>query len=341
MSHGGLIAAISISFAIAGLSAFSERALAAASTSVNQQTAQEQAEAINRRGSDQSLESSTTYGMQALMDLSSLNIPGAINNGTQAYGKYRNSEDMDELGDQQRALRNSMGSGGSSVGSKSETETTYRRLNSQFLYEGKAGEVAAEFEKRSGMKREAFLQELSTISENKIDPDDPRLVDKVVSRFEAFTAKIPNAQFRANIEKGISMIPASARTGLIAQGIQKFSSYLADSGSGANSMKSASMGSIEDKGLSAKTASKKDEPSQDKAKPAVAAAAAPQKGKSLNDLKPLLIGLNDDNMGDPKELNKIVQDAIDTQKKDDEDSIFVQVSKRYRMVTPQLAKSAI
>ncbi len=151
--------------------------------------AQNTAANLNNRGSDDSLEASSNSAMVAIMNLAALNIPGAFSNGYRAYGQYINSEKLDELESKNLRRKNSMASLGagmtgganSSTGSGGKngggiTGTTFSRLDPAFMYKGEANDIASEFEKRSGMKREEFLRHLGSATDSDITFQDPNLL---------------------------------------------------------------------------------------------------------------------------------------------------------------------
>lgn len=293
-----------------------------------QNTALLEADAKNRKGSDQSLENSATYAMTALMDLASMNVPGAIKNGTSAYGKYRNSETMDKIGDQSFAQAASLESarGGSGVSGVRKTDTTFRRLNPNFMRTGEAAKVAAEFEKRTGMTREQFLQHLSEASENKIPKNDPQLIDKVLSRYESFAAKIPNQEFRKNLTKASSMVPATVRNGLIAKAVNQFTNLFAGGPTETAADVSAPAPVVAQADASPSPAATTPE----ERAPASTVASTPTLG-TLS--APVADGT--DTAKNP--LGNIVQAAIETQGQDNL-TIFQLVNRRYRVWTPFLSR---
>lgn len=303
----------------------------------------------NRKASDDSMQVSTTYAMTALMDLASFKIPSAVNNGMTAYGKYRNSETLDRLGDENVRRAASMGSVGTGDPSLStvKTQTSFRRLDASFLRTGEAGKVAAEFEKRSGMPREKFLEHMSAISEKKISRYDPQMVDKVLGRFEGFINEIPNPEFRGNLQKAVNMVPSSARTGLIGKAVAKFANLMSVASGGA---------SAGDSGVSAGVAAVPttggEAPATDAAAAAEALAAVagvedarapastegsnvPTLGASLNEIP---VPAGSDKAANP--LGSVVQAAITSSQGQAQDqTIFQQVSRVYRGMAGYFAKT--
>lgn len=311
-------------------------ALPARASGTNQNTALLDNDSKNRQGSDKSLENSATYAMTALMNLASSNVPGAIKNGTTAYGKYRNSETMDKIGDQSFNAAASLSSvGGSEVSAPRKTDTTFRRLDPKFLRTGEAAKVAEEFEKKSGMSRDQFLQVLADVSEQKIPRNDPQLVDKVLSRYESFAAKIPNAEFRNNLQKAAKAVPSTMRNGLIAQAVSKFSNFVADL-TGPSSDVSAATPPAPETAAAAGT----DTPgaSQAASEAFTGESRAPASGAGAEN--PLTLGTLSAPVAEGKStgaaaaLTGIVQAAIETQGQDL--TIFQIVSRKYRALTPTL-----
>ena len=194
-----------------------------AKAEISQTEAQKISADLNKKGSDDSLKLSTTLAMQALMKLSNSDMPGAINKGYDAFGKYQNSENMDDIKSQNNQYKNAMSSVGTSfVSGQSSGPTSYRRLDPSFLHEGEAGKVADEFEKMSGMKREVFLKNLATAAENPLNPSDPELFKKALARGDIFLQQIPNKEFRAKLERIKNMVPDSLKEGLLAKAVSTF-----------------------------------------------------------------------------------------------------------------------
>lgn len=303
----------------------------AADPVVTQKNSQEMAELLNRRGSDQSMEGATTKAMQALMDLSASRVPSAVQNGYQAYGKFRNSENLDDLGYANARNKAAMAAMGQSAQLPPFEPTSFRRLNPNFLREGEAGRIAAEFERQSGMKREKFLSILSTVSEKKIDPKDPQMIDKVLSRFESFLAEIPNKEFKANLEKAIKAVPDSARKGVIAKAVAQFANFAGavSDAIGGSSGTGASVTASTASASAATSTTAKPEPTSGYQAVTGASTTGSANTKELGALS-----------GDGANINNvpvdgIVQAAINAQNSEGE-SIFQQVTRRYRIITPSL-----
>lgn len=206
-------------------------AQAATNQPLNQRDLQLLSRQVNDRGSDESLKNSAVFAMQALMDLNATKLPSAMKNGYQAYGKYRNSENLDRLKDLNALNVNSLSSiGAETVTLPTKTVTSFRRLDPSFLTQGEAGKVAAEFERQSGMKRTDFLTAMADVSEKKISRSDPQMVDKAFARLEGFIDKIPNKEFRKNLEKNLHVVPETMRRGIVAQAVTKLAGFFADAG---------------------------------------------------------------------------------------------------------------
>ncbi len=291
------------------------------SEEVTQNTSFQTVDVTNRKASDESLQHSTSFAMTALMDLGNLNIPSAVNNGMTAYGKYRNSETLDRLGDENTYRSSILSSAGTETPVYKKTDTTFRRLDPSFLRQGQFNEVASEFEKRSGMKRETFLTQLSDVSEKKIRRSDPQLVDKVVGRFESFISKIPNAEFRANLEKGVKMVPESVRSGIIAKAVQKFATP-----NGPTSPEPTTSPVV--------AKEEKDPAKAPEETVAAVEAAAPAAASPAPETSSVVPSREPSSTNGKNPLGNIIQAAIDTQ--ENEVSIFQQITKKYRSLTPNL-----
>jgi hypothetical protein len=274
--------------------------------------------------------------MQALMDLAATNIPSAVNNGLSAYGRYRNSESLDMLTDANINSAISMGSIGARpalAGNTGPTSTTYRRLDPSFLHQGEAGKVAAEFERQTGMSRNDFLTQLSSISEQKIRKSDPMLFDKALSRLEGFVGKIPNQKFRNNLQKNINLVPNTLRKGLVAQAVAKFTGLLAGGGSPSST--------ISEPGAAAQAATKANGGERNPASGAEAGNDAKKGGESaLAGSAPAFANGAGAGRDGRVPLDTIVRAAIESSTsqagQSDEFTIFQQVSRRYRLLTPGL-----
>lgn len=289
---------------------------------------------VNDKGSDASLRNSAVFAMQALMDLSATKLPSAMTNGYKAYGKFRNSENLDRLKDINALNANSLASiGAGTVELPVKTNTSFRRLDPSFLYEGEAAKVAAEFERQSGMKRNDFLTQLADVSEKKIKRSDPQMIDKAFAHLEGFIDKIPNQEFRRNLEKNIHIVPESMRRGMVAQAVTKLAGFFAHAGtSGAPTTLEAST-AAEPSPASLASAGAHESPATEERKPAAVGDAGANASASPHP-KSLKSGQN--------ALNSVVLSALKTQVQDAkleanaEPTIFQQVTLRIRALTPGL-----
>lgn len=314
---------------------------AEARANLTQVDAAYEAAQVQKIGSDESLRNSTVNAMKGLMDLSEQRRASAIQHGHKAYGQFRNSEDMDVMRLKNHVTFYKLQSGNFKVDSSgsssalrilepvSDTMTDYKRLDPKFLREGEAGKVADEFEKKSGMKREAFLQVMSRASRGTISASDPDMVDKVISQFEKFVKEIPNENFRRGVEKTINEVPESARRGLLAKGVQKIAEIMA-----AMPKEKGAPAPATSPGKPARQPAALVAEAAPAAEPAQTPEAAP--GVSNVAMVPNESGYKgldkEEFSGDP--LGSVMQTAIDAQK---EDTIFKQVSKRYRALAPKLS----
>ncbi len=323
-----------------------------ATASLNQHEIQVLSRQVNDKGSDESLKNSTVFAMQALMDLSQTKLTSAVKNGYQAYGKYRNSENLDRMKDINALNANSLQSIGSgSISLPTKTNTTFRRIDPSFLHQGEAGRVAAEFERQSGMKRETFLTQMAEVSEYKIKRSDPQMIEKAFGQLEKFIDKIPNAEFRKNVEKNIHIVPETARRGMVAQAVNKLAGFFADAGTPALPNDST----ISDKPtpqLASNAAASALSPAasdsgKDERKPAADELSAAQplapKDKGLradkNALGSVVLSALKTQVQEPQEPSPIAlpEEQAAPQLTDGELTIFQQVSKRYRILTPTIA----
>lgn len=321
---------------------------------LNQRDIQILSRQVNDRGADESLKNSAVYAMQALMDLNATRLPAAMKNGYQAYGKFRTSENLDRMKDINAMNASSLASIGSEpIAIPKRTVTSFRRLDPSFLTQGEAGKVAAEFERQSGMKRSDFLTHLAEASEKKISRHDPQMIDKAFGRLEHFIDKIPNKEFRANLEKNLHVVPETMRRGIVAQAVSKLAGFFADAGT-ANALNVAIAEAEKAPAPVAASAAVAAPVAQDERKPAAPAAVT-----ALGDLgqrKPLTA--SEKKLKDGKNaLAGVVLSAIQVQGQEPaevaaeepqpelqaapgeslEPTIFQQVSKKYRALTPEIS----
>lgn len=313
---------------------------------------QVEAAKLNDRAANASMQSATGFAMNALMELSAMNIGGAVRNGVTAYGNYRNSESLDFVTDMNIQNANKLENLTSApepglVESKNEKRdaaassapfgaerTTFRRLDKKFLYEGKMSEIATEFEKRSGMNRERFLDALATVSEQKISAKDPEVFEKAFGRFRAFVDMIPNQEFRGGLDKAINLVPETVQRGLVGHAISKAINFVADLGDPPPADAEA---------LAAETAAPAanapaalvlvaNEPGRAPAaevKPALPAETIP----SINAHSPLVYEMG------AQESARLLSTELDTDAGDA--TIFAMVSKRYRRLTPGILDAGL
>jgi hypothetical protein len=336
------------------------------SNALNQNAANEAAARTQRRGSDQSMVASNNSAMRAVMNLATLNIPGAFSNGYRAYGEYINSEKLDSL--EARNLkeqskyttlgvkRNTPNSGGpgslpSGSGGSSAVKalapsaqapnaggTTFSRLDPSFLYEGETDGVAAEFEKKSGMKRETFLKHIASATDSDIHWNDPNLMAKLEARFQAFVADVPNPEFRSGLQRAASLFPSGARIEVL----QKLAGFYQDAnkswngsdGSSQLAEKNLSSGKL-DMGLNADNDRS---PASQEGHVVAATSSLPAESSSTEALTKanpargasLYIGLRAD-------AQTTLQDFLPSDQK--EESIFQIINKKYRQLTPLFGKT--
>lgn len=317
---------------------------------MNQAEALAAAAAVNRSGSDESMQNSTTSAMKAMLELNNQNRPGAMKNGYKAFGEYRTSEDLDIVRMKNRIRQIDMFTNNVSIHtkvpawakSKEVFATTYSRLDPKFLHQGEAAKVAEEFERKSGMRREVFLKHMAKASESKISAKDPNLTEKVLSRFASFVDEIPNEEFRGNVKKQIESVSPGSQAGLIRDGVDHVFEILAKYGVNV----APKMAALPERGTN--------ETSRMPSSVAEASAAftgVMETGRVARPEDPLLAskknfvqemasrdadfrGLGNEKFsGDP--IGSVMQTALDEQA---ETSIFRQVSRRYRAVTPALSQ---
>jgi hypothetical protein len=320
----------------------------AKSEEFTQAGAQNTAAKLNNRGSDDSMEAATNSAMVAVMNLAALNIPGAFSNGYRAYGQYINSEKLDDLEAKTTRRKGSMasvgsgmvGSGNSSTGSSGNTGggisgTTFSRLDPSFLYRGETSEVAAEFEKRSGMKREEFLRHLGSATDSDITFQDPNLQQKLEGRFDMFKAGIQNKEFKDGLEKAASMFSPTMR----GEAIAKLQSFYNEQWGGSPPESIATNPVAESSQLAVANPA----PSSNPAFPETATKAkvdeekisrSPASTPNQNGKNSMFIGINS---GNPQET---INELLSSPSSIDSDSIFHKVSKKYRSLTPRMIGSA-
>jgi hypothetical protein len=304
---------------------------------LNQVQSMAAAAAVNRQASDSSLQGATTKAMQALMDLAAQNRTSAIKNGYSAYNSYLNSVnlDTDRMKNGFYAMRMS-GSNGVGVSSSadyvpedpSNFSNPFGRLDSSFLQKGDAASVAAKFEQQSGMSRKDFLAEMTRLSQSGISSTDPQMTEKLSSQFNAFLQKIPNADFRKKLDSAISSVPSFMRSKILADGLRQVSNALASA--------APAKGEEERKPASA-------DPQQPEKKAEAASDAFPGDGEKVATAptKEAVPGFEGSIGVDPHslELDKMGNDGVGSLlhwAEDQGDSIFTQVSNKYRKLSSML-----
>jgi len=330
-----------------------------AANDVTQENAQNRAARINNRGSDDSMEAATTSGMNAVMNLAALNIGGAVHWGYKGYGQYTNSEKLDDLEIRTLKLQGKMTTvgqglvkGGGGGGTRQLTgrgpsgvtgNTSFSRLDSGFLYKGQAAEVASEFERQSGMKRDEFLAHLSDATDSDISWEDPDLMQQLEARYQRFKSRVPNEKFRKGLETAETLVPPTARQELLG----KFSKFYFDawkdsptstpnvaqaSSIDLSTPKSESTNSARPTASAAapvSSAINSANPSTDGMNRTLASADEPSY-KVERKMARMFIGLGSQNSQDT--LNEYLANADLA-----EETIFLKVSKRYRLLTPSLS----
>jgi hypothetical protein len=339
------------------------------STEINQMDAGGYASNNFYNGSGDSKDEGVRNGMRALNHLAALDIGGAIHYGYKGYGNYINSQSMDDLDSNAWKNKGAMTSlaqgplsgtsgtsnsgitggdtpnvsgpeaqnaklpGGASGASTSVTPGhKLADMDRGFLYRGETGEVAAEFEKKSGMSRDELFNQLAATEASGLSWDDPNVADKMEARYQAFIAKIPNAEYRSNIEKMHSMFSLAKKTQVLEEAAAFYKKMRYGDGNVANANKSGVNPSDVSAAQAASAAAAAAAQSADRAPASVSEVAA------AGDAKPAAEAtqkLTKEQMG--------MYLGIDATKGDDlkdlmgpEDSLFRLVSKRYRKLTPMM-----
>lgn len=194
--------------------------------SINQNEAQRNAADLLRIAADKSLESSASNSMQALVLLSKKDISHAVSQAYKAYGDFKNSENLDRM--QKLGILSSLKMQTVETFNISDedlkilkSKTSFRRLNPNFLSSGESAKISAEFERQTGIKKQDFLELLSTVSEAQLFVSDPKLAEKAIAAFDSFVSKIPNKEFQAKIIKAKSFLPDDDRRKLLGYAVQQ------------------------------------------------------------------------------------------------------------------------
>jgi hypothetical protein len=363
--------AVGVSCAFSLLST-AQAAQPAVPTELNQQNAQHQNAFTNAVGSDDSIDEATNNAMKAFMNLAALNIPGAISKGYQAYGNYLNSEKMDDLEARSKANRGSMtsivnnimsagqskGASGGEGNQSGVSGKVYSQMDTGFLYKGETAETAAEFEKKTGMKREDFFKHMAAGLDSHPTWDDPNLVQKLEAHFNNFKNAVPNKEFRDGLQAAQDSIPNFARNKIMGE----IAGFYADATKGWNKATDKTMlaqsnvsaaGPADNRAPASADGAAAATPagggavagtgaSQAPALPAAAEkiAASVASGKSMSapsrDVDGVFIGLRTgDSAGAIKDFL-----SSPTSLASEQETLFKTVSKRYRLLTPALLGKA-
>jgi hypothetical protein len=337
-------------------------------TEINQMDAGGYASNNYYNGSGDSKDEGVRNAMRALNRLASLDIGGAIHYGYKGYGNYTNSQRMDDLDsaawrnkgtmDSAAAALLSGSSGGSGTGGDyastigPEQDPAHLRngggrkgingasgiskshmlsdMDRGFLYRGETGEVAAEFEKKSGMSRETFFNELAATEASGLSWDDPNVMDKMESRYRDFVQKIPNKDYRANIEKMHDMFNLAKKSQLLEEAAAFYKN--ARWGNGGDKLAKQAKDARDAAKLAEATPLQSGSASDGDRSPAseapVSALAKGEDGAKLPKLTKEQMGMY---LGLEGTHGDELKDFIGQ-----EDTIFRVVSKRYRKLTPMM-----
>jgi hypothetical protein len=202
------------------------------SAAVNQENSQAIATKINNDGSDDSEDDGIKHGTIALTCLGALNIPCAFHYGYKGYGNYINSQKLDDLHKVTRNLDHTMnsigygavggqgsGSGASQVDQSTVTGSArkWADKDTSFLYKGEMNDVAAQFEKNSGMSRETLFKHIASAADAGLNWDDPNLLNKLEQRYHAFASGITNPTFKSNLDKAYSVYTLGKKLDLLGE----------------------------------------------------------------------------------------------------------------------------
>jgi hypothetical protein len=311
---------------------------------ITQTEAQELAARANAAGADQSLQASTTKAMQALIQFSDSDIPGAVKSAYRAYGSFKTGEDLDRV--RKRNILTKAGLSSAGVVNVSEEDaiflasrTSYRRLDPAFLNKGEAAKIAEEFEKKTGIKRKDFLEQLASASEAKLFVSDPKLAEKVSADFTAFVDRIPNAEFKAKVKSATALIPDLTKSQLLMTAVQKAVQLASKTMPSESDLKLAENVQLGTTPVKAAIAEAPREP----AAAGVAQVAETAPAPDAEEIAPT-VDLTSDQMarsfrretGDPF-MGSVVRAAVGEAR--DDETIFKIVSRRYRAVTPRMQRN--
>ncbi len=207
--------------------------------SVDQTDAQKQVTSQNNNGSHGTMNEATDSVVIALMELSALNIPGAISNGYDAYGHYLNHKQLSKLQNQTSDNANSMGSiDGSGMALKSASTTGtgastsnsgitggqaaqssggFAKMDSAALHEGTTGRLLSEFERKSGMKREDLMENIDQLAGEfeRADISIEEQNDLIGHHYDQFAASMPNKDFGKGLVTAKSLVSFVGRMGIL------------------------------------------------------------------------------------------------------------------------------
>lgn len=316
-------------------------------------------------GSGDSKDEGVRNGMRAMGRLASLDIGGAIHYGYKGYGNYINSQKMDDLdarawkkkdtmlsvtdnmisspkGGQGRSMISgevsqgadavnktaNTGAGKSKHGERTAPSKKWRDMDRGFLFRGETAEVAAEFEKKTGMSREEFFEHVADAADAELSFDDPNLLTNLEARFERFKAGVRNPDFKSKLDKAQSMFSFLKKTEMLQEAAAFYNQHRGEGGPA--EQLAASDAKAPNAALNAAVAEQR--------APASAAAplvvpqsnSDPRAAKLTKEQMGMYLGLAPTHGG---ELADILAGA--------EDTIFKVVSKRYRKLTPGLIGKAL
>lgn len=324
-------------------------------------------------GSGDSKDEGVRNGMRAMGRLAALDIGGAIHYGYKGYGNYINSQKMDDLdarawkkkdvmnsisngfisgsksggsgisgdtpsdiGPEREAAKLAAGSNGRSQNGSSEvTSKKWKDLDKGFLYRGETADAAAEFEKKTGMSREEFFNQVADAADANLSFDDPNLMNNLEQRFQVFKASVKNQDFKDKLDKVHSMFSFMKKTEMLQEAAAFYYQQRGPAGppptdvanSGVNGNTSGITAAGDGNGGSLGERA----PASD-----AAPLVAPQSSTDAKDVK-----LTKEQMGMYLGLEGQHGDELKDIMINSEDTIFKVVSKRYRKLTPGLIGRAM
>jgi hypothetical protein len=261
-------------------------------------------------------------------------ITGSINNAPNTNPS--NSDGAAMSGPEEQNAKLLSGKGGASSNSASDITAQAKdhmlsSMDRGFLYRGETGDVAAQFEKKSGMSRETLFNEMAAAEASGLSWDDPNLMDKMEARYQSFIKKIPNESYRKNIEMMHDTLSMAKKTQIFEEAAAFYKEHRWGNGGDKVAQQAADAKAAAEAAASAAGAAGSSTISRELAS-AEEAPASVIAAREKNDEKPKLAK---DQMG--------LYLGIDGAKGDDlkdllgqEDTIFRTVSKRYRKLTPMM-----